>query len=116
MLEEAAGNSKLRAERLAKGVGNWVIGVISASQRIFQITEPKSTQTSSWGMYDTSSIEKKVRAVVTMEFSTVLFLPVTHKKKPRDAGLKNWLCANLTQRRWRDWPSVIFFGQPCLSE
>lgn len=91
MLEEAAGNSKIRAERLAKSAGNWVIGVISASQRIFQITEPKSTQTSSWGMYDTSSIEKKVRAVVTIEFRTeLLFLPVTHKKKPRDAGLKNW--------------------------
>jgi len=59
LLEEAAGNSKLRAERLAKSAGNWVIGVISASQRIFQITEPKSTQTSSWGMYDTSSIEKR---------------------------------------------------------
>ena len=92
MLEEAAGNSKLRAERLAKSAGNWVIGVISASQRIFQITEPKSTQTSSWGMYDTSSIEKKVRAVMTMEFRTVLFLPVTPKlppkKSPAMRGLK----------------------------
>ena len=58
LLEEAAANSKLRAERLAKSAGNRVIGVISASQGIFQITEPNSTQTSSWGMYDTSSIEK----------------------------------------------------------
>ena len=84
MLQEAAGNSKIRAERLAKSTGNWVIGVISALQRIFQITEPKSTQTSSWSMYDTSSIEKKVRTVVTMEFRTeLLFLPVTQKKAPR---------------------------------
>jgi hypothetical protein len=70
LLEEAAANSKLRAERLAKSAGNRVVGVISASQGIFQITQPNSTQTSSWGMYDTSSIEKKVRAVVTMEFRT----------------------------------------------
>ncbi|MBO61695.1 MAG: SIMPL domain-containing protein [Verrucomicrobiales bacterium] len=70
LLEEAAANSKLRAERLAKSAGNRVVGVISASQGIFQITKPNSTQTSSWGMYDTSSIEKKVRAVVTMEFRT----------------------------------------------
>ena len=66
-----------------------MIGVISASQRIFQITKPKSTQTSSWGMYDISSIEKKVRAVVTMEFRTeLLFRPVTHKKSPAMRGLK----------------------------
>ena len=58
------------AKRLAKSAGNRVVGVISASQGIFQITQPNSTQTSSWGMYDTSSIEKKVRPVVTMEFRT----------------------------------------------
>ena len=70
LLEQAAANSKLRAERLVKCAGNRVVGVISASQGIFQITKPNSTQTSSWGMYDTSSIEKKERAVVTMEFRT----------------------------------------------
>jgi len=59
LLEEAAGNLKIRAERLVKSAGNWVIGLISASQRIFQITEPKSTQTSSWGMCDTSLIKKR---------------------------------------------------------
>jgi len=30
LLEEAAANSKLRAERLAKSAGNRVVGVISA--------------------------------------------------------------------------------------
>jgi len=68
LLEKAAANSKLRAERLAKSAGNKVTGVVTASQGIFQITKPNSTETSSWGMYDTSSIEKKVRAVVTIEF------------------------------------------------
>ena len=70
LLEKAAANSKLRAERLAKSAENKVTGVITASQGIFQITKPNSTETSSWGMYDTSSIEKKVRAVVTIEFRT----------------------------------------------
>jgi len=47
-----------------------VANIISASQGIFQITQPNSTETSSWGMYDTDSIEKKVRAVVTMRYRT----------------------------------------------
>ncbi len=70
LLERAADNANLRAERLAKSSGNRVANIISASQGIFQITQPNSTETSSWGMYDTDSIEKKVRAVVTMRYRT----------------------------------------------
>ncbi len=61
LLEQAAENAQLRAERLARSSGNRVANIISASQGIFQITRPNSTETASWGMYDTSSIEKKVR-------------------------------------------------------
>ena len=70
LLERAAENAQLRAERLAKSSGNRVANIISASQGIFQITQPVSTETASWGMYDTSTIEKKVRAVVTMRYRT----------------------------------------------
>ncbi|HJO08635.1 MAG TPA: SIMPL domain-containing protein, partial [Verrucomicrobiota bacterium] len=70
LLERAADNANLRAERLAKSSGNRVANIISASQGIFQITQPNSTETSSWGMYDTDSIENKVRAVVTMRYRT----------------------------------------------
>ncbi|HJN91042.1 MAG TPA: SIMPL domain-containing protein [Verrucomicrobiota bacterium] len=70
LLERAANNAQLRAERLAKSSGNRVANIISASQGIFQITQPNSTETASWGMYDTSTIEKKVRAVVTMRYRT----------------------------------------------
>ena len=70
LLERAADNAKLRAERLARSSGNRVANIISASQGIFQITRPNSTETASWGMYDTSTIEKKVRAVVTMRYRT----------------------------------------------
>ena len=66
LLERAADNAK----RLAKSSGNRVANIISASQGIFQITQPNSTETSSWGMYDTDTIEKKVRAVVTMRYRT----------------------------------------------
>ena len=70
LLEQAADNARLRAERLARSSGNRVANIISASQGIFQITQPNSTETASWGMYDTSTIEKKVRAVVTMRYRT----------------------------------------------
>ena len=70
LLKKASVNSKLRAERLAQSAENKITGIVSASQGIFQITKPSSTETSSCGMYDTSSIEKKVRAVVTIEFRT----------------------------------------------
>ena len=58
------------AERLAKSSGNRVANLISASQGIFQINQPNSTETASGGMYDTSTIEKKVRAVVTIRYRT----------------------------------------------
>jgi hypothetical protein len=70
LLEQAAENAQLRAERLARSSGNRVANILSASQGIFQITRPNSTETTSWGMYDTSSIEKKVRAVVTVRYRT----------------------------------------------
>ena len=67
LLEQAAENAQLRAERLARSSGNRVVNIISASQGIFQITPLNSTETASWG---TSSIEKKVRAVATVRYRT----------------------------------------------
>ena len=49
LLEKASVNSKLRAERLAQSAENKITGIVSASQGIFQITKPTSTETSSWG-------------------------------------------------------------------
>ena len=66
LLEQAAENAQLRAERLARSSGNRVVNIISASQGIFQITRLNSIETASWCMYDTSTLEKKVRAVVTL--------------------------------------------------
>jgi len=42
---------------------------VSATQGVFQITAPNSTEVSDYGSYDTSTIEKTVKAVVSCEFS-----------------------------------------------
>ncbi len=70
LLEKAAANAKERAQKLVSGSGSGLGGVISASQGVFQITEPLSTDTSDWGTYDTTTYEKDVKCVVTMEFAT----------------------------------------------
>jgi hypothetical protein len=48
--------------------GGKVGGLSSASQGVFQITAVNSTDTSDYGVYDTSTIEKSVKCVVTVEF------------------------------------------------
>ena len=69
LIEKAAFNARERAERLTNGSNSKLGKILSASQGIFQITRPLSNETSDWGMYDTSSCEKDVRCVVTVEFS-----------------------------------------------
>jgi len=68
LLEEAVTNAEERAACLIGKNGKNKFSVISAQQGIFQITSPDSTSVSDYGEYDTSSIEKRVRSVVTMEY------------------------------------------------
>lgn len=68
MLSEAAANAKLRAERLAASTGSRVGAMRSAQMGVFQITPVNSTEVSDWGVNDTSSLEKRVTAVVRAEF------------------------------------------------
>jgi hypothetical protein len=42
---------------------------MSAQQGVFQITARHSTDTSGYGMYDTATIEKTAKAVVTLEYA-----------------------------------------------
>jgi hypothetical protein len=51
-----------------KGKGK-VGALMSAQQGVFQITQRNSTDTSSYGMYDTSTIEKTAKAIVTLEYA-----------------------------------------------
>jgi uncharacterized protein len=69
LLGEATKNARMRAEELAKNSGSEVGTMKYASQGVFQITPVNSTDVSDYGIYDTSTIEKSIKAVVTIEYS-----------------------------------------------
>ena len=69
MLKEAAKDARLRAEQLASASGSSVGALRSAEQGVFQITPAFSTEVSDSGEYDTSTIEKSIKAIVTMEYA-----------------------------------------------
>ncbi|OGV59792.1 MAG: hypothetical protein A2X45_13915 [Lentisphaerae bacterium GWF2_50_93] len=69
LLAKATANGYERANILARN-SNGKVGLLnSASQGVFQITPLNSTDVSDSGQYDTSTIEKTVKAVVTLEFN-----------------------------------------------
>ncbi len=68
LLAAATANGRERATTLAQGSGGNVGRLISAAQGVFQITGRGSTEITDYGAYDTSSIEKSVKAVVTLDF------------------------------------------------
>jgi len=69
LLAEATDDGYRRALALAKGSKGRIGALISAQQGVFQITERHSTDTSGSGEYDTSSIDKSAKAVVTLEYA-----------------------------------------------
>lgn len=69
LLSEAAKNAKERAEAIAASTANKVGAVRDASQGVFQVTAKNSTDVNDYGLYDTSTVEKKVTAVVRASFS-----------------------------------------------
>lgn len=69
MLGEAAKDAKQRAEELVSKSGSRVGNLRSAQQGVFQITPAYSASVSDYGEFDTSSIEKRIKAVVTMEYA-----------------------------------------------
>lgn len=69
MLAEATKNSKLRAEKIAESANSRLGKLKSASMGVLQITPVNSVEVSDYGYYDTSSIEKKVTAVVRTSFT-----------------------------------------------
>ena len=68
MLAQATENAKQRAEKIAQSAGSQLGGLKDASMGVMQITSVNSTEVSDYGMYDTSSIEKQVTAVVRASF------------------------------------------------
>lgn len=69
MLGEAAKDAKTRAERIAASTGNRIGSVRSAKMGVLQITAADSTEVSDAGIYDTSSIDKDMTAVVNVSFA-----------------------------------------------
>ena len=68
MVAEATKDAKARAEAIAKSTGNQVGSIRSAKTGVFQITSRNSTDVSDYGIYDTSSLEKDITAVVSVQF------------------------------------------------
>jgi hypothetical protein len=69
LIGAATRDAQQRAEQFAAGSGVTVGALRSASQGVFQITRPNSTETADYGSYDTSTVEKIVKAVVTVEYA-----------------------------------------------
>ena len=69
MLAVATENAKQRAEKMAAATGNKIGFMRSARMGVFQITPANSTEVSDWGVNDTSSLDKKVTAVVNVSFA-----------------------------------------------
>ena len=69
LIGAATRDSLLRAQQFAANSGVTVGPLRSASQGVFQITSPNSTETADYGSYDTSTVEKLVKAVVTVEYA-----------------------------------------------
>lgn len=69
MLQKATDDAKKRAEAMAKSTGNSIGLMRSARMGVFQITPVNSYDVSWYGKNDTSSLDKKVTAVVNVEFA-----------------------------------------------
>jgi uncharacterized protein len=69
MLAEATKDALSRAEQIVSQGGRRIHQLRSARMGVFQVTPLYSSQTSSEGVNDTSSLEKTVTAVVTASFS-----------------------------------------------
>lgn len=71
MLAKATQDAKMRAENMAGSTSNRIGIMRSAKMGVFQITPVNSTVVSDYGINDTTSLEKKVTAVVKVDFSII---------------------------------------------
>ncbi|MCQ2380251.1 MAG: SIMPL domain-containing protein [Victivallaceae bacterium] len=68
LLDEATKAARTRAESMTAHCGAKLGQLIEARQGIIQIMKPASESTSDYGTYDTDSIPKVMRLVVTLQF------------------------------------------------
>ena len=69
LVNEASASAAERARTAARQSGSELGPLMTARQGVIQITRPASNDTSDYGMYDTSSVQKVIRLVMTMEFA-----------------------------------------------
>lgn len=69
LLARATEDGYARAQALARNSQGRVGALVSAQQGVFQITRQNSTDTSGYGLYDTATIRKTAKAVVTLEYA-----------------------------------------------
>jgi hypothetical protein len=69
ILADATADARRRAELMVGQSGGVLGPAQSVRQGVIQVTRPHSTTVSSWGIYDTSTIEKDASVVVTAVFS-----------------------------------------------
>ena len=68
LLAAATKNAKERAKQIAENTGSKIGSIQSSSMGVFQVTAKNSVDVSDYGTYDTSSIDKKVTAIVRAAF------------------------------------------------
>lgn len=69
LLGEATRDAQRRAEVIAASAGRRVGAIREARMGVIQVTRRNSTEVADYGMYDTSTIEKDVTAVVRVSFA-----------------------------------------------
>jgi uncharacterized protein len=69
MIGEATKDAKYRAEAIANNTGGRIGVVRRAETGVFQITSRNSTEVSDSGIYNTSSVDKDITAVVSITFA-----------------------------------------------
>lgn len=69
LIAQATEDGYQRALAMARNSGSRVGELVSAQQGVFQITPPLSTETASWGVYDTTTIDKMAKIAVTLEYA-----------------------------------------------
>lgn len=69
LLAAATQDAQQRAQRIASSTGLKVGHLVSVNTGVIQITRPNSTQVSGLGVYDTSTIQKEITAVVRASFT-----------------------------------------------
>jgi len=69
MLGFATKDARNRAETMVKNAGGRLGPLVAARMGVFQITVPNSTEVDDYGIYDTTSIDKDITAVVKLTFA-----------------------------------------------